>query len=204
MYPAPGSIPKECPDARHCPDDIPEGPIKPLTPTLSNHANANFVTKNRLHTLHVGAIFSEQSTTVLTLGRSTSIRPAELPTLAFCDGSTVSGVGLLLSLPNSDSGPLHSRRNEAARRRVSFPGRPCVGPRPSHQRNPSAWPNQNLYELRGKNPPVHRRESFSQPDFPTSQDRHHSCGASSRIGLRRDIGAPMEAIQVARQRSDHS
>src|SRR6266404_6942920 len=29
-----------------------------------------------------------------------------------------------------------------------------VGPRPSHQRNPSAWPNQNVSELRGKNPPV--------------------------------------------------
>jgi len=38
-------------------------------------------------------------------------------------------------------GSLH-QRNEAARRRVSFQDDHASGPRPSHQRNLSAWPNR--------------------------------------------------------------
>src|SRR5258705_10013340 len=48
--------------------------------------------------------------------------------------------------------PGATRRPDAG---VSFQDDHCVGPRPSHQRNPSAWPNQNVSELRGKNPPLH-------------------------------------------------
>src|SRR5207253_4878051 len=51
-----------------------------------------------------------------------------------------------------------SRRDEAARRRVSFQDDHASGP--GQAISATTWPNQNLSELRGKNPPVHRREYF--------------------------------------------
>jgi hypothetical protein len=51
-----------------------------------------------------------------------------------------------------------SRRDEAARRRVSFQGDHASGP--GQAISATAGPNRNLSELRGKNPPVHRREYF--------------------------------------------
>jgi hypothetical protein len=62
--------------------------------------------------------------------RSRSINT--LPTLV----ALVSGAGLPLSLSDGDSRSSRLRRGGPTQ--GEFPGRPSVGPGPSHQRNPSA------------------------------------------------------------------
>src|SRR6266576_6058876 len=79
-------------------------------------------------------------------------RPADRQHYTSVTVALVRHAGHAATTVDSDSGSVHSRRGGPTH--GDFQDEHRVAPRLRHQRNPSARPNQNLSELRGKNLPT--------------------------------------------------